>query len=153
KAAGASDDVIAQIAALKDNPQASLEMIGYDLSGLSSSFTPNVNVAREKRLSGLPMQTLMKLITNQLTTLLPNIKIVDSGTYTLRDGQTAGFLEYSMTVEVKPGLKVAIHGNQYYLAASSGTLALTLSAPEKDYKAKFKDTFAAIGKSFVLLAP
>jgi hypothetical protein len=157
KKAGASADVIAQVETLKDSTAVKIEMLGYEVAGSVSptdlTFNTNASISTDKQSAAIPIKTLTALIAQQLGNLVPGLKVVDTGTYALPNGQTAGFLEYTAPIAIKAGSKITIHGYQTYMVGKNGNLILTLTAPDKDYKTKYKDLFKQISASFVPTEP
>lgn len=149
--AGVNEETIASIETLKENSTVGLEMMALEATEGSSPAdgAANVNIVSDAQSRDVPMETFVERIQAQLTLLIPDIEILDSGTYELPNEELAGYLEYVTTAPTSSGQTIDVHGLQLYLQTSRAKLALTITAPQRNFQRDYADIFDQIRESFL----
>ncbi|HLF03287.1 MAG TPA: hypothetical protein VI547_14990 [Anaerolineales bacterium] len=153
--AGFDESFISLLQTAQSNSGTNIEMMAVELASAqtTSGFTVNANVASDARSAAFPMETLIELIAQQLPVLLPSTQIIDSGTFTLENGETAGRIEYTMTLPGASGGTIEARGVQFYLPGKDSKIVLTLTAPETDFESTYAELFAQIAETFRPFSP
>jgi hypothetical protein len=149
--AGVNEETIASIETLKENSTVVLEMMALEATAGSSPVdgAANVNIVSDTQSRDVPMETFVERAEAQLTLLLPDIEILDSGTYELPNDESAGYLEYVTTAPASSGQTVEVHGLQLYLQTDRAKIVLTITALQRNFQRDYADIFDQIRESFL----
>jgi len=150
----ADSELRSLVESFRDTQDSSLRAFCFNLENISLDYSPNINIGfqTDPLVSRLDADELVDLFERILPSVIPDLQIVDSGTFSNSSGVDVGFIKITWVVDLADGRSLSVRQKQVYIQTGKGVATLTLSE-SNDARSDLETEFDQIVDGIQLLDP